>query len=197
MTREEWLLVAYGKLSPLFESHGTLPAKVAILTSWAPKRSKREVLGACYPKSWTENEMTYITITPEVGKEDKVQILGILMHEMIHALGIKGHRKDFGKVAKPLGLLAPWTTLQMSEELTSRFDILAKELPEYPHQKMTPPPKEKNDNPKTNGGALKFQSPENPKYTVFIYKKWLEEFGPPICPISHEAMIPFTKEEKE
>jgi hypothetical protein len=185
-TREEWLVAAYKMLSPRFKEHGKLPEKVHILASW-PYGTKKAV-GQCFAKTWTKDESTYITISPEI--EGEVEVLAILIHEMIHAaIGLKEkHGPVFKKVATALGLEGKMRATVAGELLKKDLAEEAKELGKYPHSVMVP---HKTEKPKREGrkNPTKMVSPENDNYIIYISIQRLDAFGPPLCPFSKKPMV--------
>lgn len=191
-TREDWLTKAADELAPRFKPFGKFPEKLHLITSFPARKSKHNILGMCFPPMFSKDKGIYITISPGQGKGDEVEVLGTLVHEMVHAVnfvaGKKGHGKCFSEIAKSLGLEGKMTATTSSKELEEDLKALAKKLGPYPHIQIVVPKKEKNANPKTNGGAIKFASPEDPEYNIFMYKKWVELYGPPLCPLTKKPM---------
>lgn len=191
MTREEWLNKAVQKLAPRFVPYGKLPEKLHIITSFPNRKSKHGILGVCYPSTYSKDKGIYITISPGQGTGDEVEVLATIVHEMIHAVnftkGEKGHGKCFKKIAEPLGLEGKMTATVAGKKLEEELKEVAKALGPYPHIQMLNPKKD-NPNPKKNGGTIVFISPEIEGYRIYIAPKWLDEFGPPLCPVSKKPM---------
>lgn len=184
-TREDWLRAAYELLAPILLENCTqdLPEKIHILTSW-PHGSKKAI-GMQFGQSWTQDKSIYIAISPVLGG-DRVEMLGVLLHEMIHALGISKHGKDFKKVALACGLEGEMKATTVGKELSERLLPLVTKLGDYPHTSMNPPTSERK--PAARKQILKFVSPVDPDYTCWLTPAQAERIGPPVCPISNQPM---------
>ena len=191
-TREEWLSEAYRLFSPRMTQHGKLPKTVNIIISW-PHGTKKAI-GECYPETCTKDKSTYITVSPALGN-DIVQVLATLLHEMIHAIDIKNHGKDFKKVALALGLTGKMRSTVAGEELAKELVEMAKTLGEFPHTVLNYR-KHKKD-PKSPKGPLTLVSPVDPTYTAYVSRKTYAERGGPLCPFSKKPMVPKDPKEAE
>ena len=95
-TREEWLGRAARLLQPEIEERtGRTVNAYRIGVGDLGKKT----LGECWAKSLTEDSVSEITITlrHSVAPAD---LLGTLVHEMIHAAGVRGHRRNFAKAGR-------------------------------------------------------------------------------------------------
>lgn len=199
-TREDWLQAAIAYLRPRYDTMPrkakkgeqaetyTLPPKDKLhaIISWA-KGGGKKVIGQCFPVTWTQDGSTYVLVVPTI--EDPVQVLAILVHELIHALGIMNHGKDFKYVATKLGLEGKMKSTVPGEAMTAELKKLAAELGPLPHIALVPPPKPTKD---TEGRKvrMKLRSPVNEEFVVEMTPKRFAEFGAPTCPESGEPMIP-------
>ena len=145
MTREEWLNRAAGRLlDELIRVPASGPAEAPALKlsfGW-PKGKKRSTIGQCFSKTVSADGKTFhIFISPRVA--DTATVLSVLVHELVHAaVGTEaGHRGDFIRVAKRVGLVKPWTATTASPELAAKLAGLAGELGELPHVAMDVPGK--------------------------------------------------------
>ncbi len=186
-TREEWLQVASQLLRKKLEEHGNLPDKLHILTSW-PYGTKKAI-GQCYSKSWTKDESTYIAISPKLNNDDIIELLGVLIHELIHAMvGVeKNHGKAFKKVAIKVGLQGSMRATEVGDVLRKDLEGFALKLGTYPHQEMQPPPAPERKPAKKQ--IIKFVSPTEPSYSCWVTPAQAAIYGPPICPISKQLMV--------
>lgn len=191
-TREAWLRAAVDYLRPRYAAHGELPTpdKLHVIISWPKGRGKNRI-GECFPETWTENGSVYVTVSPIV--REPVRVLDILVHELIHALGIRKHGKDFKKVALALGLEGKMTATTAGATLANELQQLAEELGPYPHEALVVPAKPEKE---TEGRKVrvKLRCPDHAPaaaidYVVEITPKRLAEFGPPKCPFTDEPMV--------
>lgn len=209
-TREDWLQAAVAYFRPRFAGFEKNPGdrrrrkkdpdapekksecfelppkeKLHAIVSWA-KGGGKKVAGQCFPKTWTQDESTYMLVVPTI--EDPVKVLAILVHEMVHALGIMNHGKDFKRVATKLGLEGKMKATVPGEALAKELTKLAEELGPYPHQALIPPPKPEKEG-EGRKVRVKLRSPDDADLIVEMTPKRFAEYGAPICPVSNEPMI--------
>jgi hypothetical protein len=183
-TRESWLLAAIGRLArstfPTFEQ-----PKWRVTCGW-PKgvRGGKHAIGQCWPREQSGDGTYELFISPEL--DQPTEILHVLAHEMVHAIvGCdKGHKGEFARRCKKIGLVKPWTATTPGPELTETLKVYAYQLGTYPHARL-------NDVRKRQGTRmLKASCPnadcdhlaENGKpYTVRISQQ-TADFGCPTCP---------------
>lgn len=133
-TRESWLLRAIEilgkeKFKPL--GHKFNPIRISV---GFPSRKK--AIGQWWePKSTTDNHAS-IFIHP--GQGDSIEILGILVHELIHdACGAKaGHGPQFKKLATSLGLEGKMRATTTGKELKIYLKKVADRLGKFPHSAL-------------------------------------------------------------
>lgn len=198
-TREKWLEQAIEEFfRPHFErtavealkkSSAAFPERVRVSIGFPDKggtSKKGKTLGQCWKREASNDGAPHIFINPIV--EDVIGeqgILSILAHELVHACGVRGHKKDFGRVAGAIGLIAPWKSTRADAELMSHFERLVSVIGEYPHGGIV-----------LNG----LESPVKPDrcrmvkcvctpcgYTVRTTMKWIE-VAVPKCPVCNEEM---------
>lgn len=142
-TREAWLELAASKLWDLFPHRPE--AWPAIKVSVGFPKGGRQLQGQCWGPGASGDEKTaHVFICPSV--IDTVTVLGILLHEQVHAVvGVEHkHKSPFAKMAKAVGFEPKWTSSSnKSSGLVQKLQELAKELPPYPHVSLTPAQKEK------------------------------------------------------
>lgn len=150
-------------------------------TGATAKRRRR--VGECWNPSTSEAEVSEVFISPLV--HDAYEVVGILVHEMIHAYHPEaGHKGAFITMAQDIGLVGPWTATSIGDDLKLAIEhgVLAK-LPDYPHAKMTVGTKEKTQSTR----MLKAECPDD-GYTVRLTRKWVE-VGMPTCPCGTELVL--------
>lgn len=175
MYREEYLNKAVDALRPRFRAAGAkLPKKIRVSVGWPGGRGpKRNVVGQCWPASTTTDRTVALFVSPTIS--DPVEVLITLTHELCHAAGKHGHRKDFSTLAKAVGLVAPWTHTPASPELKADLRQLAKDLGKFDHGKIKP-----SSIIKQTTRLLKVACPSC-GYTARITQKWIDT-GLPVCP---------------
>ncbi|THA41793.1 SprT-like domain-containing protein [Streptomyces sp. A1547] len=209
ITREEWLHLAIEALRPEFEKiEFPLPEKIHVSVGfgYGAKRESATILGQCWSSLASEDGVNHLFISPEL--RDEARVLDVLIHELVHAADDckSGHKGDFAKAAKALGLTGKMTATVATPELTETLRELAKSLGSYAHATLYPMGRPVR--PKPEGKPE--ESPEEPEdtpvhsgpkkqgtrmikvacksdcgcggYVVRTTAKWLE-VGFPICPV--------------
>jgi len=133
-TREEWLQSGKGHADDLFIGTPAQIRDVRISVGFpAGKRGGRnnEAIGQCHYAS--EDGVPQIFIHPKL--TDPVQIMGVLVHELAHAYlpAGTGHKGDFVKVAKAVGLEGKMTATTESEAFKADAEQILERLGPYPH----------------------------------------------------------------
>jgi hypothetical protein len=198
-TREAWLIEATKHLRPWFEQEEAPLPNIQVSIGVQPGAT---TLATCYMDDKEPGDPEYtsnIYVTPAVDPEEPTRLLDILLHEMVHAAnhfqGINGHGKEFGAIARALGLTGKMTATVASEELKERLAPIAEVLGPFPHKVMDlagrglgPGGKKKQTT-----RMVKAQCTEC-TYTVRLSRKWIE-VALPICPnvdcgaYQHEMLV--------
>lgn len=186
-TREAWLLEAVDALRPLFRQHdATIPPTQSIKVSmgWCKGKGVGQVWA---PETSADETTHHIFISPCRG--DEVQILGILVHELVHV--VVGHEckhgGDFAVLARTLGLAGKLTATFVGEgsKLYAALEAVASQLGVFPHIPLVP--KAAGGKPPA-GGWVKLVSAEQPKYILRISPNALELGGMPVDPWGREMV---------
>ena len=185
--RENWLINAINLMKPIIKSKGYIvPNNIKVACSFCSVGNrygaKNHTLGECWSDKSNEENKFHILITPSL--EDKKRVLGVLVHELTHAIvGIKnGHNHIFKKCATTLGLEGKMTATTESKEFETIFAEVFKQLPDYPHKALL------NINRKKQTTRLIKVVCEEHGYIARVSRKTLETLGCPICPICKESM---------
>lgn len=194
-TREEWLVAAIDALRPRFELVGaTIPA-VRVSVGWPGGRGKKNsVIGQCWAGSAATDGVAQVFISPVlgtvVGSEGTEGVLDVLLHELVHAVddNKSGHKGEFTKLAKGLGLTGKMTATVAGPELTAHLTDLADRLGPYPHAAITAGADGADGPSKQGTRMLKVECVEGSGYMVRMTRKWLDEYGTPACPCHSERM---------
>ncbi|MFJ7590164.1 hypothetical protein ACIQZO_22815 [Streptomyces sp. NPDC097617] len=207
ITREEWLHQAIDALRPKFEEIGfPLPEKIHISVGfgYGAKRESSVILGQCWPTPLSEDGVNHIFLSPEM--DDSARVLDVLIHELVHAADNckSGHKGDFAKYAKLLGLTGKMTATVATPELAETLKELANTIGPYSHAKLytrgRPVKPEEPKQPEAPEEPEEPAAPSGPKkqgtrmikvqcsaeckcggYVVRTTAKWIE-VGLPICP---------------
>lgn len=136
ITREQWLENAVHTLKDLFKANGyTLPT-VKVSCSWPGGGSARKRIGECWPSARSSAGVNEIFISPILA--DATRVLDVLVHELCHAVDDcqSGHGKEFGRIARAVGLEGKLTSTNASQGLLQHFEELLPKLGSYPHAKL-------------------------------------------------------------
>lgn len=178
-TREQWLEEAVEVLRPVFKKAGDpLPKRVRVSVGWPGGRGpKRDTIGQCWPVETVDDKVAALFISPVL--KDPVRVLDVLVHELVHATGKSGHRKEFSSLAAKVGLEKPWRATHASEELKKSLKSIAKALGKYDHGAISA-----SSYTRQTTRLLKAQC-QSCGYTVRVTRKWLD-VGLPQCPDGDE-----------
>jgi len=188
-TREEWLVAAVAKLTPLFAELGETVPAIRVSVGWPGGRgAKNAVIGQCWSSAASSDKVAQLFISPVLVEADRV--LDVLAHELVHAVDdcTSGHKGRFAKIAKGLGLTGKMTATVAGDELKAKLVAIAAELGPYPHAALANV--DGAEGPKKQGTRmLKVECVSGAGYVVRMTRKWLDEFGAPTCPCHSEQMV--------
>lgn len=135
MTREDWLLQAARHTAALLKEATGLEVPEHYVSVGFPKgaRSRWKALGQCWDAAQSRDKRPHLFVSPVLSVVP--QVLAVLLHEQIHAaVGPEaGHRGNFAKAARAVGLVRPWTKALMGNGLFLRVHALGPQLGPYPH----------------------------------------------------------------
>lgn len=141
MTREAWLNDAVGLLAPAIEmaADATLPpvhVSIGFPSRGATSRARRRI-GECWNASAVADGKPAILLSPVLS--EPVEILGVLVHELIHAaLPAAGHRAPFKRAADRIGLEGKPTATTIGPALRGQLEAIYARLGPLPHAAITP-----------------------------------------------------------
>lgn len=193
-TREAWLEAAAVELTDLAKQLGGFGVPRVRVSVGFPKTRKKDVVGECFATLAASDAVSQIFVHPKV--DDPVKVLGILMHELIHASddGASGHKGEFIVRSKAVGMVKPWTACGVSDELRVALVAIADELGEWPHAALNTI--DLGNNKKQTTRMIKAVCPSaehEPEYIIRMSRKQMAEVGTPICPmhmLGMEAELP-------
>lgn len=145
--RETWLVSASLLIqSEVFEAAGipVLEAKHRVSCGfpigYRGSRGNRKgiVLGQAFDPSISADGTYEVFINPIL--DQPLDVLGVLVHELLHVhAGIKcGHRGEFARAARAVGLTGPLTATVPGEALKAQLEAIASILGNYPHASVDP-----------------------------------------------------------
>lgn len=181
-SREKWLNHASGPLAKLIADAGfAMPEKVRYTCGWPSRgglgKAKRTI-GQCWDSKCSADKTFEILISPT--QAEPVEVLAILIHEMIHAaVGLEcGHKGNFRKCAKAVGLEGKMTATNAGKELTEKLMKIGEKLGNYPHAKLTG--RSKDSGPKKQGCRQLKCTCEDCGYLIRVTRQWIDQ-GLPVC----------------
>jgi hypothetical protein len=144
---------------------------------------KKRRIGECWHPKCSTSGHSQIFISPVLS--DGVEVLATTVHELIHAVFPEaGHKGDFTKGMKAVGLAGKPTATVAGDELRPKLRQIIEQLGEYPHPRLNAlvaPVK------KQATRLVKCECQEC-GYTVRTTAKWLDQQGAPLCPCNQEPM---------
>lgn len=187
-TREQWLIAAIDLLAREFFNEGIdLPEKLSISCGFPHGQGSGKAIGQCWSPMVAAEGTTHMFISPKL--IDNVEVIQVTLHEMIHAaVGLEcGHRGAFRKMAKSFGMAGKMTATfaEAGSELEQRLIVISDRLGAYPHDPMNPQTGRKKDRKR---GWIRLKSINDPKFTVQISEKTIEELGFPFDPWGDEMV---------
>lgn len=189
-TREAWLDRAVAAMTPWIdelEEPGQMPPVHVSVGFPGGRANRKRTIGQCWASDASADGVGQIFISPVRGTPDTVNVLGTLLHEMVHAADDckSGHRGSFARRAKALGFVAPLTISDnRSDELNERLHDLAAELTLFPHAALGPSTRGSEEKKKQESRMIKLTCPSD-GYIVRTSRKWLD-VGPPTCPCGEQ-----------
>lgn len=101
-------------------------------------RSGKVTLGQAFDPSISADGTVEVFINPILDKP--LDVLAVLVHELGHVwAGIQcGHRGEFARIARAVGLVGPLTSTVAGEQLAADLAQIAAMLGAYPHAKVDP-----------------------------------------------------------
>jgi len=187
--REAWLNAAVEKIRPLFVGAGYTLPEIRVSVGWPSKgglATKKRVIGQCWFGATAKDGVPQLFISPLLDAVmDPSGVLATLVHEVGHvAVGAEAkHGPKFVKMMKALGLEGKPTATVTGPVLWTQLDEMAKDLGLFPHSRIVP-----IKPPRTQTTRMKKMTCPACEYVARTAQKWLDEFGPVICPCNKQPM---------
>lgn len=101
-------------------------------------RSGKITIGQAFDPSISADGTAEVFINPILDKPSDV--VAVLAHELVHVFaGIAcGHKGEFKRIARQIGLVGALTSTVAGEELQAKIDAIVAALGSYPHGKIDP-----------------------------------------------------------
>lgn len=182
--REAWLKACAEKMNAaLFD--GRMPP-YRVTCGWPSRGAlgkKNKTIGQCFYPSASGDSKNELIISMYL--DDPMEVAATLAHEMIHAIvgHDAGHKGPFRHLALDIGLEGKMTATRAGETFKRSLQPILDDLGPYPHAKLDPRAKAS----KQSTRLIKAEC--DCGYNVRITKKWIDEVGPPLCPMHGEMHI--------
>ena len=188
--RDQWFAAAltgpHGLRAAFKDAGHPLDAETIRISTGFPSRGagrgNKQTIGQCWDQARIKDNICQIYISPVLA--DPLKVLGVLVHELVHAaVGCKhGHKAPFKQAATALGLTGKMTSTTESPELVARLAVLAERLGPYPHAAL-----DLTGRKKQTTRMIKTEC-EPCGYIARLSRKAIDEHGAPICPSCMDQM---------
>lgn len=201
MNREEWLSMLVDLLRPYFPQELQIPEKVAVSCGWPSTRalsSSNRRIGECWWSSAAKDGIHQIFISPWLG--EGIAAAETLVHELVHAAlpDGEGHRGNFPKMAKLVGLIGKPTSTSAGPALREKLEELIEQIGPYPNPGLSALDKHTGPKKQTTRMLKAFCPPNEEhkkEYIVRVAKSTVNDYGAPVCPCGKELEIEDPKQE--
>jgi len=134
--REWWLFEAATFLLEMMEAAGEATAPVRVSCGWPSRGGMgkgKHTIGQCFPQEMCADGVSQIFVSPRIA--ESIEVLGTLLHELIHAADRckHGHGREFSQPARRLGLVGPPTATEVGPELRQVLQTFIDHMGPYPH----------------------------------------------------------------
>jgi len=180
--REEWLAAAAAELSSTFEILDYRMPKMRFAIGFPSTGRFGSAVGEHWSDKHSRDQTHEIFIRAD--QSDPIEVLGILVHEIVHAVvgSDAKHGPIFKKCALAVGLQGPMRSTTVGPELRARLAAIAESLGPLPHAAL-----DWTNRKKQSTRLLKAQC--HCEYTVRVARAWVEQVGPPHCPLHGEMSV--------
>jgi hypothetical protein len=202
-TRESWLRAATGELRPHFESCKlSIPNNIRFAIAFPSTGRRGARIGECWHSSASEDGNYEIIIRADIA--DAVEVLGVLVHELLHAVlpPDAGHGKIYREAALTIGLEGKMRHAMPGHLLRDQLAKLAETLGPLPHARLNIERGRDNkgpaDQPKKQGTRMLKAScrEESCPFLVRVAATPVREIGPPHCPKHGEMLVDWPEDEE-
>lgn len=191
LNREDWLNKLAAKIQPwLDEINQAVVFPFRITCGWPSSGGlstrPNRTIGQCWATETSTDDHAEIFISPVL--DDPVEVAATVAHELLHASGLKGHRRNFAAAAGRIGLEGPATGTVAGDAFKQRIHGVLEALGPYPHARIdyTKDTKKTQTTRLLKVTCLTCEEDGEP-YLVRMSQATLDR-GAPWCPIHQEPM---------
>lgn len=207
LNREDWLtragvILVRDILAPnemaLDDEDRPLVDCVKVSCSWPHKGGvarKKQRIGECWGFESSEGGVHELFISPVLSSSNTVKVLGVLLHELLHAhfpRGVK-HNRTFAAACRAVGLEGKPTATVVGDELALVLAGIADDLGEYPHKELralTPEKKQGTRDRKVFCDNTRCPTQADGGLILRMTKKWMVIFADPDSALEEDAELP-------
>ncbi len=185
--REQWLNNAVTSVRGIFHANGfPIPDHVRVSCGFPSKRARSlyRNVGEHFSPDASEDATHQIFISPVL--DDSVEVLGVLVHELSHAVTGSSHGTEFKHCARKVWLEGSLTQTKVGAQFRSNFAPILESLGIYPHAKLNVASSYKVQGTrmlKAVCGTCVIHAPDGSiksQYTIRVSKGWADK-GLPTC----------------
>jgi len=185
--REQWLNNAVTSVRGIFHANGfPIPDHVRVSCGFPSKRARSlyRNVGEHFSPDASEDATHQIFISPVL--DDSVEVLGVLIHELSHAVTGSSHGTSFKHCVRKLWLEGSLTQTKVGAQFRSNFAPILESLGVYPHAKLNVASSYKVQSTrmlKAVCGTCVEHKPDGTvksQYTIRVAKGWADK-GLPTC----------------
>jgi hypothetical protein len=180
------------KAVPLFDKNGFMLSeirdklKVSCSFIKGVRGSKNKTVGVHYNPVLSKNGFHEMMIEPSI--DDSIEAVGILIHELTHAIQrhmfgdtVKAHGKEFKKIATAVGLTGKMTATVVSDDLKATIQTWIDEIGKYPHSSLN-----LSERKKQSTRMIKLFCDNG--FIARASRTAIENYGVPYCACCNEPM---------
>jgi hypothetical protein len=185
--REQWLNNAVTSVRGIFHANGfPIPDHVRVSCGFPSKRARSlyRNVGEHFSPDASEDATHQIFISPVL--DDSVEVLGVLVHELSHAVTGSSHGTEFKHCARKVWLEGSLTQTKVGVNFRTNFAPILESLGIYPHAKLNVASSYKVQGTrmlKAVCGTCVIHAPDGSiksQYTIRVSKGWADK-GLPTC----------------
>jgi hypothetical protein len=185
--REQWLNNAVTSVRGIFHANGfPIPDHIRVSCGFPSKRARSlyRNVGEHFSPDASEDATHQIFISPVL--DDSVEVLGVLVHELTHAVTGSSHGTEFKHCARKVWLEGSLTQTKVGAQFRSNFAPILESLGIYPHAKLNVASSYKVQSTrmlKAVCGTCVIHAPDGSvksQYTIRVSKGWADK-GLPTC----------------
>ena len=185
--REQWLNNAVTSVRGIFHANGfPLPDHIRVSCGFPLSRARSlyRNVGIHFAPELSDDATHQIFISPVL--DDSVEVLGVLVHELSHAVTGAEHGSSFKQCVRKVWLEGKLTQTTVGVNFRTNFAPILESLGTYPHAKLN---LENNSKPqgtrmlKAVCGTCVENAPDGTvksQYTIRVTKTWADK-GLPTC----------------